>query len=563
MAEAEGKLPDPIDIQDVIRAERRFLGLSDTINPDIYTAASGADAQSIAGDEVDPGNANASPPSADADEPWALCLSGGGIRSATFGLGVLQGLAEVRALTRFHYLSTVSGGGYIGSWLSRWIHEEQGDLDRVQDALDGHAAAPSPSGGPRQVRSLRAYSNYLSPVWGLSTDFFTLVSIFFRNLLLNWLVLLPLLFAVVLLPRLYVGITAGSAPAPSWEWTLIGAAGLLIVIGLAYVVADLPSDKRPLPEPRDRFPLFCFLPIAGAAALLGIVIGWHDSVLREADRFPQYVIAGVVLHVLGCVAGMIWRKVRKIGERPKSERHPRLAFLTDAALLALSGAAGGALVYALAVWLPNVVPALREPALHALVTAPVLLLAFWLATTLYVALVKYWTSEGDREWWSRSGAWWLRFSLCWLLGFSLVICVPELIAEALDGKEKSVAAAGGLWGIAVAAIGYWTKNGAKITDRAQTVAGAIGLRLLDLAAIVFIVAVLIAFCFAIDFAVRIHPKPSRRCRRFAAKEWQRSLRPRSKGRTRGRPRTRSRSARPLRKRTAPRTSPGARPMPAA
>ncbi len=45
----------------------------------------------------------------------ALCISGGGIRSAIFGLGILQGLARCGLLDRFHYLSTVSGGGYIGS----------------------------------------------------------------------------------------------------------------------------------------------------------------------------------------------------------------------------------------------------------------------------------------------------------------------------------------------------------------------------------------------------------------------------------------------------------------
>lgn len=50
----------------------------------------------------------------------ALCLSGGGIRSATFGLGVLQGLARQGLMSHFDYLSTVSGGGYIGSWFSSW-----------------------------------------------------------------------------------------------------------------------------------------------------------------------------------------------------------------------------------------------------------------------------------------------------------------------------------------------------------------------------------------------------------------------------------------------------------
>ncbi len=66
--------------------------------------------------------------------PVALCLSGGGIRSATFGLGVLQGLAKHNLLDQFDYLSTVSGGGYIGSWLSAWIHRA-GSVSRVQAEL--------------------------------------------------------------------------------------------------------------------------------------------------------------------------------------------------------------------------------------------------------------------------------------------------------------------------------------------------------------------------------------------------------------------------------------------
>ena len=54
-------------------------------------------------------------------ELTALCLSGGGIRSAAFALGVVQALARKGLLPHFHYLSTVSGGGYLGAWLSRWI----------------------------------------------------------------------------------------------------------------------------------------------------------------------------------------------------------------------------------------------------------------------------------------------------------------------------------------------------------------------------------------------------------------------------------------------------------
>src|SRR5713226_2397547 len=37
----------------------------------------------------------------------ALCLSGGGIRSASFALGVLQGLAQRGVLSAFDFVSTV------------------------------------------------------------------------------------------------------------------------------------------------------------------------------------------------------------------------------------------------------------------------------------------------------------------------------------------------------------------------------------------------------------------------------------------------------------------------
>jgi hypothetical protein len=51
------------------------------------------------------------------DEPEAargVALSGGGIPSATFCLGVLQSFARAGQLGTIDYLSTVLGGGYIG-----------------------------------------------------------------------------------------------------------------------------------------------------------------------------------------------------------------------------------------------------------------------------------------------------------------------------------------------------------------------------------------------------------------------------------------------------------------
>src|SRR2546429_9844041 len=54
-----------------------------------------------------------------------LAISGGGIRSATFSLGIIQMLAKFDLLKHLDYISTVSGGGYIGTWLYSWIRRCQ------------------------------------------------------------------------------------------------------------------------------------------------------------------------------------------------------------------------------------------------------------------------------------------------------------------------------------------------------------------------------------------------------------------------------------------------------
>ena len=76
-----------------------------------------------------------------------LSLSGGGIRSATTCLGVLQALAELRLLPLVDYLSTVSGGGYIGSALSALLSLEDGASRRREEAiLKGEAGADATGG---------------------------------------------------------------------------------------------------------------------------------------------------------------------------------------------------------------------------------------------------------------------------------------------------------------------------------------------------------------------------------------------------------------------------------
>src|SRR6187200_1330921 len=116
----------------------------------------------------------------------ALCISGGGIRSATFGLGVLQGLARCGLLEKFHYQSTVSGGGYIGSWLSAWINRE-GAYRNIRDRL---GRRQMPDDEAVSIKRIRENSNFLTPKIGaLSADTWAALAILIRNLLLNWLIL--------------------------------------------------------------------------------------------------------------------------------------------------------------------------------------------------------------------------------------------------------------------------------------------------------------------------------------------------------------------------------------
>jgi hypothetical protein len=139
-----------------------------------------------------------------------VALSGGGIRSGTFNLGIIQGMAKRGMLKRVDYLSTVSGGGYIGTWLHGLIRRYgQGKPDSVTDLLMRPEGSPHREPESDPIAFLRQYSSYLAPEMGLfSTDFWVIASIWARNVLLNQLILVPFLAAVSLL-TFFLGSSAG------------------------------------------------------------------------------------------------------------------------------------------------------------------------------------------------------------------------------------------------------------------------------------------------------------------------------------------------------------------
>src|SRR5437763_9339063 len=106
-----------------------------------------------------------------AGEPWisytpidrvGLAFSGGGIRSATFNLGVLKALHELGLLKHVDYLSTVSGGGYIGAWWTAWRARCGKEFPEASpDGLNNNQGEINRE--PEEVRHLREFSNFLSP----------------------------------------------------------------------------------------------------------------------------------------------------------------------------------------------------------------------------------------------------------------------------------------------------------------------------------------------------------------------------------------------------------------
>ena len=175
-----------------------------------------------------------------------LAFSGGGIRSATFNLGVLQALAQRGLLPAFDYLSTVSGGGYIGSWLVAWLKrrgltevETELSSEHPQLARNRHLAAMEKRPRLTPITFLRRYSNFLTPRLGIfGADSWTVVATYTRNLLLNLLILVTALSALLLLPRIVVEMSAYLRLPGGRVWALTITLTALL-IGLIYLFKNI------------------------------------------------------------------------------------------------------------------------------------------------------------------------------------------------------------------------------------------------------------------------------------------------------------------------------------
>lgn len=150
MTPSEARVPETGDWQEVDRLESAAI-LGPSVREPEDEPAADASKRDLEG--WPPAWRRETPPR----DRFGLALSGGGIRSATFNLGVLQELSRSGLLECFDYLSTVSGGGYIGGFWSAWRARRK---TGTEDAFpSSNPRLPE----PREVRHLREFSNFLRP----------------------------------------------------------------------------------------------------------------------------------------------------------------------------------------------------------------------------------------------------------------------------------------------------------------------------------------------------------------------------------------------------------------
>lgn len=414
----------------------------------------------------------------------ALCLSGGGIRSATFNLGVLQALARCGMIGSFDYLSSVSGGGYIASWLRTWMYRE--GTARVIAQLEAATPAGSPlSAEPTPVANLREYSNYLTPQLGLfSGDTWSAAAIIVRNLILNWLVIVPVLVLAVGIPQLFLLVVKSDGLDPSWNKCTLGAALLVELIASLSVYYHRRFVKQP-GVPQARFVLLCVLPICLACGLLSTAA--LNLGLDTRDAGPVYSSTQlsslwrfalawcIAIPLLGWALNELWSLLRPaiapagLGRDQADAPQRVVSMLFELLALIVSGAvAAWLLVMITKSWFSTLY---EHPACYVIFVLPVLLGLYLIARTLFVALASLGdgvlgrvrsgsSDDADREWWARLTGWVLLVTVSWTVVTSVCLFGSYLpgIVEGYSKEIKGfVAALGALSG----AIAAFTGSSAK------------------------------------------------------------------------------------------------------
>ncbi len=199
-----------------------------------------------------------------------LAISGGGIRSATFALGILETLRLRNILPRLDYLSTVSGGGYIGAWLT-------GNCHRHANWLQSDSATAAQ--WRESIGHLRRYSNYLSPSVGFfSADTWSMATIWLRNTLLIQTTVVLVIATILLVPRPLFEAFVHWPLAGYFRWTTV-VLFIFGIVGIAGNLMRLTSDTQPRMLKASAWP-------AGLAIGAGLIgAAWAYGAWMNFDPF--------------------------------------------------------------------------------------------------------------------------------------------------------------------------------------------------------------------------------------------------------------------------------------
>ena len=314
-----------------------------------------------------------------------LAFSGGGIRSATFNLGVLQRLQELDLLRGIDYLSTVSGGGYIGSWLLGNVRRTHYWLSQLTDWSES-------------IEHLRRYSNYLAPRSGLmSVDTWTMWASWARNAFLVQLTALVWLWAILTVARL-------GQSAFTWNRfeALSGFPGNLILAPWVILLTTLVCLSLPEPEVADQAVagrglcgdtrLDWRLPDRGHAvggqpdnaAVVFLRVGKRVATLASAAA--DHVCEPVVLSAISIDAKPQWRAL--------------FGFLTAAASIVVVYLGFCGVRYLFGHWNSD-----RTEWVAYVFGPPMVLFAMTVPIIVVIGLIGNQSQDWRREWWTRLGSW--------------------------------------------------------------------------------------------------------------------------------------------------------------
>lgn len=369
-----------------------------------------------------------------------LALSGGGIRSATFCLGVLQAFAKCGEFTHIDYISSVSGGGYIASWLSAWISRK--GIDEVSRSLNPTTVRTDDLIEAPEITWLRQYSNYLAPKLGmLSADSMTLVATWFRNVALNVVILVSFLACLFLLPRLLLdGVIQPMASASAWPGYLsFFLAFIVFPVGISYQIAKRPvtaqGHERELIN--GTWGVLIVVVIPGILVALFGSIALFSSELRTLRLFEIAGCGAVAL----VASGLSWALYQKLHGRLERGIGDGCVFL----LAYVSGVVVGFVLIRAAggYFVPVGGDSLMAAAALVSFGPPVILVIFGAVGSVIVGLVGKVYNEATREWWSRMNAWFLILGLIWLGWFALSFYAKPVVLWAHDLAGTWASAIGG------------------------------------------------------------------------------------------------------------------------